>query len=254
MIVATAADPATMASGATAVAIAGGLIGTTAPSPPPRRCLQRHRRYRGLLACGCDLLHPCCDPCCRRCSSTRAHRCCPSRDLAITLRSMKDLATQSVITRYNSSGPLYTLHLPTSTTSTLDVVSYALAAATSSSTWHHHLGHPGSNVLTKISCSSVITCPLATDDSLCRTCQLGWRITLSYSRVVRPFDLIHYDLWTSSIISVSNYKYYLVILDDCIHCSCTSPLRYKSDTFSTLSLLRLCVHTIWLHHLECLVR
>jgi hypothetical protein len=52
---------------------------------------------------------------------------------------MKNLATQSVVTRYNSSGPLYTLRLPASTTSTLDVVSYALAAAASSIIWHHCL-------------------------------------------------------------------------------------------------------------------
>jgi hypothetical protein len=28
------------------------------------------------------------------------------------------------------------------------------------------------------------------------------------------FDLIHCDLWTSSIVSISSYKYYLVILND----------------------------------------
>jgi hypothetical protein len=41
-------------------------------------------------------------------------------------------------------------------------------------------------------------------------------------------------LWTSPISSVSGYKYYLIILDDCSHYSWTFPLRLKSDTFSTL--------------------
>jgi hypothetical protein len=38
-------------------------------------------------------------------------------------------------------------------------------------------------------------------------------------------------------LSVSVYKYYLVIHDDCTHYSWTFPLRCKFDTFSTLSLL-----------------
>jgi hypothetical protein len=36
-------------------------------------------------------------------------------------------------------------------------------------------------------------------------------------------------------VSVSSYKYYLVILDDCSHYIWTFPLRLKSDTFATLS-------------------
>jgi transposase InsO family protein len=54
-------------------------------------------------------------------------------------------------------------------------------------------------------------------------------------RALQPFDLIHCDLSTSSVSSVSGYKYYLVILDDCTHYSWTFPLRQKSDTFPTLS-------------------
>ena len=49
------------------------------------------------------------------------------------------------------------------------------------------------------------------------------------------FDLIHCDLWTSPVVSISGYKYYLVILDDCTHYLWTFPLRLKSDTFSTLA-------------------
>jgi hypothetical protein len=49
------------------------------------------------------------------------------------------------------------------------------------------------------------------------------------------FDLIHYDLWTSTIVSISGCKYYLVILDDHSHFVWTFPLRVKSDTLPTLS-------------------
>jgi hypothetical protein len=36
----------------------------------------------------------------------------------------------------------------------------------------------------------------------------------STSRTNNIFDLIHCDLWTSPVVSVSGHKYYLVIIDD----------------------------------------
>jgi hypothetical protein len=53
--------------------------------------------------------------------------------------------------------------------------------------------------------------------------------------VEHPFDLIHLDLWTSPVVSVSGSKYYLVIFDDFTHYLWTFPLKLKSDTFATLS-------------------
>ena len=48
------------------------------------------------------------------------------------------------------------------------------------------------------------------------------------------FDLVHCDLWTSPVLSLSGYKYYLVVVDDFSHYSWTFPLRAKSETFPTL--------------------
>jgi hypothetical protein len=59
----------------------------------------------------------------------------------------------------------------------------------------------------------------------------------STSRAAQAFDLVHCDLWTSLVLSLSGYKYYLVILDDLSHSHFlwTFPLRLKSDTFHTLT-------------------
>jgi hypothetical protein len=153
--------------------------------------------------------------------------------------SVKDLATRRVPARYDSMGLLYTLPLPTLTSYTPRDVSYALATTASFTTWHHRLGHPGPDVLYKLSSSSAITRPRGRDDSLCHACQLGRHVRLPFpsssTRAIQPFDLIHCDLWTSPISSVSSYKYYLVILDDCTHYSWAFPLRQKCDTFPTLS-------------------
>jgi hypothetical protein len=74
---------------------------------------------------------------------------------------------------------------------------------------------------------------------LCHAWQLGKHTRLPFAssthRAEKPFDLLLLDLWTSPIVSVSGYKYYLVILDDCTHYLWTFPLKLKSDTFTTLS-------------------
>jgi hypothetical protein len=171
--------------------------------------------------------------------------------------SVKDLTTRSVIARYDSPGPLYTIPLRASATSAPATQPYALAATTSPSTWHRRLGHFGSDFLSMLSRTSVITCPRASDHSLCHACQLGRHVRLPFpssSKAVRPFDLIHCDLWTSPVMSISGYKYYLVILDDCTHYSWTFPLRLKSDTFSTLSHFFVYVFTQFgytIHSVQC---
>jgi hypothetical protein len=130
-----------------------------------------------------------------------------------------------VIIRCNSSGPLYPLHLPPAV---------GLTAGQSSNLWHHRLGHPGHEVLAKLS----LPCNKDISLSLCHACQLGRHtrpFRVSSSRALSQFDLMHCDLWTSPVRSISGFKYYLVILDDHTHYLWMFPLRLESDTFATLA-------------------
>jgi hypothetical protein len=68
--------------------------------------------------------------------------------------SMKDLSTQSVITRCNSSEPLYMIRLPSHPPSS--PASAPLALVASVSTWYRRLGHPGVDVLSKLSHESSV--------------------------------------------------------------------------------------------------
>lgn len=144
---------------------------------------------------------------------------------------LKDLRTRSVIIRCNSTGELYLIWLPPPTVAVLTVV-------TSPTLWHRRLGHLGSEAFAQL-ISSGIPCNKSTIKTLCHACQLGrhMRLPLSSStaRAIRKFDLIHCDLWTYPIISVLDYKYYLVILDDRSHFTWTFPLRLKSDVFRTIA-------------------
>jgi hypothetical protein len=89
--------------------------------------------------------------------------------------------------------------------------------------------------MSKLSHDSSVVCSRRSHD-LCHACQLGRHIRLPFvssnSRADNNFDLIYFDVWTSLIVSVSSYKYYLVILDDYSHFVWIFPLRIKSDTFS----------------------
>lgn len=137
---------------------------------------------------------------------------------------MKDLATQNILARCNSSERFYSYTSP-----------HALLAATPTTLWHDRLGHLGVDALSRL-VPSVNKSEL---ESLCHACKLGGHVqqpfSTSSSRATKNFDLIHCDLWTSSVPSISGHKYYLFILDDCSHFTWTFPLRFKSDTFTTLS-------------------
>jgi hypothetical protein len=113
-------------------------------------------------------------------------------------------------------------------------VSASSALVASASTWHRCLGHPDVDVILKLSDDSSVVCSRRTHD-LCHACLLGHHIRLAFvssnSHADNNFDLIHCDLWTSPVVSISSYKYYLVILDDHFHFVWTFPLRDKSDIF-----------------------
>jgi hypothetical protein len=117
-------------------------------------------------------------------------------------------------------------------------VAAPLALVVSASTWHGCLGHPSVDILSKLSHDSSVICSRHTND-LHHACQLGHHTRLHFvssnSRADNNFDLIHCDLWTSPIVSISGCKYYLVILDDHSHFVWNFPLNVKSFTFSTLS-------------------
>src|SRR6266542_1484092 len=145
--------------------------------------------------------------------------------------SVKDLRTRKEILRCNSRGDLYPFH-PTPPT--------ALAITPSPTVWHRRLGHLGREAFSHLVSSSLLPChKQSSDPSLCHACQLGHHVRLPFhlssSRATTPFDLIHCDLWTSPLLNIPGYKYYLVILDDISHYTWTFPLRLKSDVFSVLT-------------------
>jgi hypothetical protein len=116
--------------------------------------------------------------------------------------SVKDLTTKNVIVRLNSIGPLYTMRLPGSLTSSSSAVS-ALAAVPHALTvvaptmWHHRLDHPGPDVLSNLSRSSFIQC-ISNKHDFYHACRLGKHTRLPFyslsHRAKHTIDLMHLDL------------------------------------------------------------
>lgn len=78
-----------------------------------------------------------------------------------------------------------------------------------------------------------------TNDNLfssCEVCQLGKQIKLPFQKsdsfTTKPFDIIHSDIWTSPLTSISGFKYYVIFLDDFSHFLWVFPLRRKNEVFS----------------------
>jgi hypothetical protein len=163
--------------------------------------------------------------------------------------SGKDLSTRNMITRCNSLGTLYMMRLPSHPAHSSSAFSPSALVA-SVSTWHRRLGHPSVDVLSKLSHDSSVVCSSRTHD-LCHDCQLGHHIRLPFAssntRADNNFDLINYDLWTSLVVSISGYKYYLVILDDHSYLCGLFLCTLNLTPFPLCQKNRLCLHTVWPH-------
>lgn len=141
---------------------------------------------------------------------------------------MKDFRTHQVLLRCDSSGDLYpSFEKPKSATALL---------ACSPMLWHQRLGHPGSRVLQFLLSNKFITCNKDSIYVTCNSCNLGKHVRLpftsSISVVSNAFDIIHSDIWTSPISSISGINYYVLFLDHYSHFLWVYPFRTKSEVMN----------------------
>ncbi|GKA59316.1 ribonuclease H-like domain-containing protein [Tanacetum coccineum] len=152
--------------------------------------------------------------------------------------SVKDFITRRVLLRCDSTGELYPVMKPST---------IPHAFLTSQYTWHQRLGHPGSEVLRRLVSSDSISCNKEKLPVLCHACQLGKHVKLPFvsssSSVTSCFDIVHSDLWTSPIPSLSGFQYYVLFLDHYSQYVWVYPLMNKSDVLSKFLLFRNYVRT-----------
>ena len=144
--------------------------------------------------------------------------------------SVKDLHTKKTILRSNSTGDLY----PVLSSSNNEAPVSAFNASITD--WHRRLAHPSDQTLKYLLSSNAFSCNNRDIYHICSSCQFGKQIKLPFAHsntiVDHPFDIIHSDLWTSPVQSVSGIKYYVLFLDHHSHFLWVYPMRYKHETFS----------------------
>nr|GEZ52638.1 ribonuclease H-like domain-containing protein [Tanacetum cinerariifolium] len=112
-----------------------------------------------------------------------------------------DFMTRRVLLLCDSMGDLYPITAPSP-------IPHAFLV--SHHTCHQRLGHRGSEVLRRLVSHKFISCNKEKPLVLCHACQLGKHVRLlfaSFDTVVTScFDIIHSNVWTSLILSLSGVK------------------------------------------------
>ncbi|GJW89772.1 ribonuclease H-like domain-containing protein [Tanacetum coccineum] len=146
--------------------------------------------------------------------------------------------TCRVLLRCDSTGDLYPVTAPSPIPHVFLV---------SQHTWHQRLGHPGREVLRHLVSNNLISCNKEKPPTLCHACQFGKHVRLSFvssnTVVTSSFDIIHSDVWTSSIPSLSGFKYYILFLDHYSQFVWVYPLINKPNVLSKFVLFRTYVRT-----------
>ncbi|GJZ64782.1 ribonuclease H-like domain-containing protein [Tanacetum coccineum] len=152
--------------------------------------------------------------------------------------SVKDFMTRRVLLRYDSTGDLY----PVTQASPIPH-----AFLVSQHTWHQRLGHQGGDVLRRLVSSNFISYNKEKPPFLCHACHLGKHMILPFvsSSTVSSscFDIIHLNVWTSPIPSLSGFKYHVLFLDHYSQFVWFYPLVNKYDVMSKFLLFRNYVRT-----------
>ncbi|GJW50280.1 ribonuclease H-like domain-containing protein [Tanacetum coccineum] len=112
----------------------------------------------------------------------------------------------------------------------------------------------GREVLRHLVSNNFISCNKEKPFVLCHACQLGKHVRLlfvsSNTVVTSCFEIIHSDVWTSPIPSLSGFKYYVLFLDHYSRFVWVYPLLNKSDVWSKFVLFR----TYVLSQFKCEIR
>jgi transposase InsO family protein len=162
---------------------------------------------------------------------------------------VKDLQTHAILLARRSEHGLYPLRFKRTSSKFKPLFTALLGLRTSLSMWHYRLGHSSFNNVSRI--IKAHSLPTLNENSnknvFCDSCQLGKSKRLPFSASTRisiaPLELIHTDLWTSPIPSISGCKYYIIFVDDFTRYLWLYPLHHKYEAYETFAKFKILVET-----------
>jgi hypothetical protein len=162
---------------------------------------------------------------------------------------VNDLQTHAILLAGRSENGLYPLWLKNASSKFRPLFTALLGLRTSLSVWHYRLGHSSfNNVSRVIKAHGLRTSNENSNKEIfCDSCQLGKSKRLPFSPSTRIsshlLELIHTDLWTSPISSISGCKYYIIFVDDFTHYTWFYPLHAKSEAYESFLKFKTLVET-----------
>lgn len=133
---------------------------------------------------------------------------------------------------------------------------HAFSSSKSSwSDWHHRLGHPAFPILKSILSSfpNIGRCN-GFESSSCNSCLINksHKLPFSHSSIIstHPLQILFSDVWTSPIVSVDGYKYYLTIVDHFTRYIWFYPLKLKSQVAATFIKFKALVENQFRHRIR----
>ncbi|KAM1171421.1 hypothetical protein ACFX2G_022146 [Malus domestica] len=125
-----------------------------------------------------------------------------------------------------------------------------LSTKASLKTWHHRLGHPSSAMFRKVLNKHCID--HIGDQSVsffCSDCAIGKNHKLPFfsstSSAATSLELLHCDVWgPSPVLSVTGYRFYLLIVDEFTKYTWMFPMKAKSEVFSLFVFFKAYVETL----------
>lgn len=153
--------------------------------------------------------------------------------------SVVDLQTRRTILHSDSTGDLYPVFPFTNNASQQQSALITI----SPHVWHRRLAHPSNDILNSLISASAFPYNKSTP-LLCTACELGKIIKLPFfatnKSVDAPFDLIHSDVWSSPVLSLSGILLCLVLRPSLSFLMGLSSATLKRCVFQVLAFCKLC--------------
>ena len=163
---------------------------------------------------------------------------CTTNGVAVTFTptyfQVRDLLTGAL--RLEGTPKDGTYEWPISTSPKRPSLAFASAVKTSMSDWHSRLGHPAFPILQKL--ISKFHLPISSNvlmASPCNACSINKMHKLPFQILSFPLDIVFSDVWTSSLISVDGFKYYVIFVDHFTRYTWLYPLKQKSQVFEVFT-------------------
>ena len=151
---------------------------------------------------------------------------------------VKDLSTGVRLLQDKTNDELY--EWPMTSQNTISLLA-ASTSKTNQSTWHSRLGHPSSPVFQTVASKfSLPVSSLSQKEPSCSHCLINKSHKLPFHTntitTTKPLQYIYTDVWTSPVLSLDQYKDYLIFVEHYTRYTWFFPLTQKSqvrDVFIT---------------------